>query len=98
MNMRKGILLLALGFFMSVNVQAQSQDSLNISLQKAIDIALENNYQLKVAENNVELSKKEVLSNKADYLPSVDANLSGNRNIGRTLNQNRSEERRVGKE
>src|SRR5699024_9534616 len=33
-------------------------------------------------------SKKEVLSNKADYLPSVDANLSGNRNIGRTFNQN----------
>ena len=86
--MRKGILLLALGFFMTMSVQAQSQDNLNITLQKAIDIALENNYQLKVAENNVELSKKEVLSNKADYLPSVDANLSGNRNIGRTFNQN----------
>src|SRR5699024_371497 len=88
MDMRKGILLLALGFFMTMSVQAQSQDNLNITLQKAIDIALENNYQLKVAENNVELSKKEVLSNKADYLPSVDANLSGNRNIGRTFNQN----------
>src|SRR5699024_4069890 len=73
---------------MTMSVQAQSQDNLNLTLQKAIDIALEKNYQLKVAENNVELSKKEVLSNKADYLPSVDANLSGNRNIGRTFNQN----------
>src|SRR5699024_11508875 len=53
----------------------------------AIDIALENNYQLKVARNNAEFAEKKVLSEKADYLPSVSASMSGNRSVGRSFNQ-----------
>ena len=85
MDMRKGILLLLISCFFVVDGQAQ--DSLNISLQDAIDIALENNYQLEVAQNDVNLSEKQVLSEKADYLPSISANLSGRKNIGRSFNQ-----------
>ena len=82
--MRKGILLLFISLFLSVSSQAQQAQE--ISLQEAIDIALENNYQLKVARNNVELSENRVRSEKADYLPSVNASMSGRKSIGRNFN------------
>lgn len=85
MNMHKEILLLFLIFFLATAVQAQ--DVREISLQDAIDIALENSSQLKVATNEVELADKQVLNEKADYLPSINANMSGNKSIGRNFNQ-----------
>lgn len=86
--MRKGILLIIIGLSITAAAQAQTvPEDRNISLQDAINIALENNSQLKVAGNNVELAKKQVLSEKADYLPSLNANASGSRNIGRTFDQ-----------
>ncbi|TYP95510.1 outer membrane protein [Fodinibius salinus] len=84
--MRKGILFLFVSLCLATTTYAQ--EAKKISLQDAIDIALENNYQLKVAKNNVVRAEKEVLSEKADYLPSLNANISGNKNIGRTFNQN----------
>ncbi|MDZ7694555.1 MAG: TolC family protein [Balneolaceae bacterium] len=85
--MKRGIfVLLILG--LPLFLQAQTQpDSGTITLEEAIEIALENNYELKVAENNYELSQDQVRSEKADYLPSLNANMSGNRSIGRTFNQ-----------
>lgn len=88
-DMRKGILLLFLGLILSVTSQAQQVQE--ISLQEAIDIALENNYQLKVASNNLDFANQQVLSEKADYLPSLSADVSGNRNIGRSFNENTGE-------
>lgn len=86
--MRKGILLLLICFGLSTALQAQeAQDIENISLQNAIKIALENSSELKVASNDVELTEKQVVSEKADYLPSVNANMSGSRNVGRNFNQ-----------
>jgi outer membrane protein len=89
--MRKGIALLVLGLILSIPALGQNAQQApggdKISLQEAIDIALENNYQIKVARNNVNLSQKQVLSEKADYLPSVNANLSGSKSIGRTFSQ-----------
>lgn len=84
--MRKGILLLFINLFLAIGVQAQ--DDSKITLQEAIDIALENSYQLKVARNDLELTEKQVRGEKADYLPSVSANMSGNRNVGRSFNEN----------
>jgi len=87
-DMRKGIALLMIGLFLSVAAKAQNQDTgEEISLQEAIDIALENNYQLKVAKNNLELSKKQVRSEKADYLPSLSVGASGSKSVGRNFNQ-----------
>jgi len=89
--MRKGIALLVLGLIFSIPAFAQNTQETpggeKISLQEAIDIALENNYQVKVAKNNVALSSKQVLSEKADYLPSVNANMSGSKSIGRNFSQ-----------
>lgn len=59
----------------------------NITLQEAINIALENNFQLKQATNNVELSRTQVWGEKADYLPSLNSSIGASRNSGRQFNQ-----------
>lgn len=87
--MRKGILLLFISLFLTATLQAQETDTSDpITLQKAIDIALENNNQLQVADNDIALVERQIRSEKADYLPSLDASISGSRNIGRNFNQN----------
>jgi len=63
---------------------AQTQ---TITLEDAINIALENNYQLKQAENNLNLAETQVFSAKADYLPSLNSNFNGSRNVGRQFIQ-----------
>lgn len=49
-----------------------------ITLDEAINIALENNYQLQQVENNLDLAEFEILNAKADFLPS----LSYSQNVG----------------
>ncbi len=53
-----------------------------ITLQEAVEIALENNYQLKQAENTLGLAEGDIKSQYADFLPSVSANLNGSRTAG----------------
>lgn len=64
-----------------------AQDSRTITLQEAIDIALENNYQLKQAKNNLDLAEYRVKSEYADFLPSVNAGFSGSRTAGQQFVQ-----------
>lgn len=59
-----------------------AQEARTISLQEAIDIALENNYQLKQAKNNLELSNESIKSEYADFAPSVSSSLNGSRSTG----------------
>lgn len=81
--MRKGILLLFFGLVLSIPSLAQDvQDTTKISLQEAINLALENNYQLKIAKNNLELAKEQVLNEKGDFLPSLNGILSGGSTSG----------------
>lgn len=54
-----------------------------ITIEDAIDLALENNYQLKQAENNLTISRVQERSAIADFFPNLSANASGGRNIGR---------------
>lgn len=84
--MQKGILLLFVGLLLTFSVKAQDVE--RISLEDAIEIALENNYQLKVASNNVDFAELQEWSEKADFLPSVNARLDGNRRTGRSFDQN----------
>lgn len=86
--MRTAILLLLFSVSLFICQPLQAQETQTITLQEAINLALENSNQLKVAENNVQESKYQERSEKADYLPSVDASMSGSRNIGRTFDQN----------
>lgn len=54
----------------------------DITLDEAIDIAIENNYQLKQVQNNLDLAEAEIFSAKADFLPSLNGSLNGSRNTG----------------
>ena len=83
--MRKGICLLFSVLILSVSVEAQDSPSQTISLQEAIDIALENNYQLKQAANNLELAEKGIINDYADFLPSISGNLNGSSRKGQQL-------------
>jgi outer membrane protein len=61
---------------------AYSQER-TLTLQEAINIALENNFQLKQAENNRGLANTRVRSAQADFLPNLNASVSGSRTVGR---------------
>ncbi len=61
---------------------SQSQEVRLISIDEAINIALENNYTLKQARNELDLSDDLIFSEKADFLPSVTASMSGSRTSG----------------
>lgn len=61
-------------------LSAQTQ---RITLEQAIQLALDNNYQLKQAENNLTLAEIRELSAKADFLPSLNANANTGRSVGR---------------
>ncbi len=82
--MKQKLILLSCMLFIPFLLKAQQQ---NITLEEAIQIALENNYQLKQAENNISLANTRVRSAQADFLPNLNAGLSGNRNVGRQFIQ-----------
>lgn len=54
-----------------------SQTDSVITYQKAIEIALKNNYDIQIATNNVSIAKKQDTYGAAGFLPRVDANASG---------------------
>lgn len=66
----------------SSNLFAQSQEPRLITIEEAISIALENNYTLKQAQNELELADDLIFSEKADFLPSVSASMNGSRTSG----------------
>ena len=66
-----------------------AQEARTISLQEAIQIALENNYQLKQAKNDLELANESITSEYADFAPSVSGRISGGRTIGRQFTEDR---------
>lgn len=80
-DMKKTIWIAAIAAIFSTG-NALGQEVQTITLQDAIEIALDNNYLLKQAENNLGLAEESIKNEKADFLPSVSASLSGNRNSG----------------
>ena len=80
--MRNGILLLTICMALSITTTLRAQDSTRITLQEAIDVALENNYQLKQAKNSLDFAEFQEWSEKADYLPSLSGSLNGSRREG----------------
>jgi outer membrane protein len=59
-----------------------SQDR-TMTIEDAIQLALENNFQLKQAENNVMLTEQGIRSAYGDFLPNLNASFGGNQDIGR---------------
>ena len=81
---RLSLLLLFVALTVS---SAFAQTPQRITLQEAIDIALENNITLRQAENNMLLQNAGVTSAQMDFLPNLNFGLNGNRNTGRQFVQ-----------
>lgn len=84
----KKILSLSLILVLAYSTSTLGQTAEKITLQDAIRIALENNYQLKQAENNLELSESRIMSEYADFLPSLNGGMTGRRSTGNQFNNN----------
>lgn len=69
----------------SFTLTALAQQHRTIALEEAIEIALENNYRLQMAENDLELADAQEFSAKADFLPSASARFSGGRSTGQVF-------------
>lgn len=69
-----------------------AQEQRTITLQEAIEIALENNYQLQQARNNLGLADHQIRSEYADFLPSVNGSFSGSRRTGQQFISDRFSE------
>lgn len=82
-------LVIALLLFAST---ALAQEQRTITLQEAIEIALENNYQLQQAKNNLDLADHQIRSEYADFLPSVNASFNGSRRTGQQFISDRFSE------
>ena len=78
---QKTLFILLFGLI-STSLFAQSADIRVITIDEAISIALENNYSLKQAKNELDLAEDLIFSEKADFLPSVSANMNGSRTTG----------------
>ena len=78
---QKTLFILLFGLI-STSLFAQSADVRVITIDEAISIALENNYSLKQAKNELDLAEDLIFSEKADFLPSISANMNGSRTTG----------------
>ena len=79
--MKKIISFILLVIFVNSDI-ALGQTTQTITIQEAIQIALENNFALKQAENNLYLSEERIKNEMADFLPSVSGRLNGSQNTG----------------
>lgn len=79
LSMKRILTLLTCFLILPLVTFAQTEQ---ITLQEAVNLALENNYQLKQAENNLNLAESDIKSEYADFLPSVSGNLNGSRTAG----------------
>ncbi len=73
--MLKNLSITALLLMLSTTLLS-AQDGEKLSLQQCIDIALSNNYDLRVAQINVELADKDITSSRSAWLPSVNSSFN----------------------
>jgi outer membrane protein TolC len=88
-NMKKyKFLFKTLLMLLFCSVQMNAQEIL--TLQDAVKIALENNYEIKIATNNLSIDKTNVASGNAGMLPKITANVTDNNAI-QNLSQTRAD-------
>lgn len=66
---------------------AQAQVSQRITLEDAIKIALENNFQMKRAQNAIDLAETDIKNAYAQFAPTLNANMNFNRSSGQQFDQ-----------
>lgn len=81
-NLLKAAVIISLSLFLTGHLYAQeNEDTLNITLQQAQDLAMEQNVEVKNSEIDVEISDKEVWETTARGLPQISASGSYNNNL-----------------
>lgn len=66
--------------FISIKVKAQEL----LTVKQAIEIALQNNYEIKLAKNEVQIAQTNITRGNAGMLPTVTANFNNNNNLQNT--------------
>lgn len=74
------LILLGVCLFVSSNIMAQ-QKKVELSLQKAIEIALDSNPTIKVAELEIERANYVIKEGQASLFPTIEASMNYSRNI-----------------
>ncbi|SEB05154.1 Outer membrane protein TolC [Flavobacterium gillisiae] len=87
-TMTTKILLQSLLIFFLCVLQGNAQELL--TLKDAVQIALENNYEIKIAENNLKIDESNVTPGNAGMLPNATASIVNNNNI-QNLSQTRAD-------
>ncbi len=64
-----------------------AQDVRSITLEEAVEIALENNIDVRLSKNAIDRSESEYRQNRADFMPNLNVSVGGNRQIGRQFDQ-----------
>ena len=70
-NFRRVLLIIILFFFCIINMNAQEL----LTVEEAIKIALENNYEIKISKNNSKIDQSNVSTGNAGILPALTANV-----------------------
>ncbi|MDG1870423.1 MAG: TolC family protein [Flavobacterium sp.] len=86
MNHKTIFTAMLLLFFCFIKGNAQEM----LSLENAVKIALENNYEIKIAKNDLKISQTNVSAGNAGMLPTAAATISQNNNL-QNLSQTRSD-------
>jgi outer membrane protein len=73
-----------------ITVSSRAQQAPLLTLKDAVEIALKNNYNIKLAQNNKSIAKNNVTPGNAGILPQVTADLTTN-NSKQTITQTRSD-------
>lgn len=66
-------------FFLSIGLSTQAQELL--TLEDAVKIALENNYEIKISKNNLKIDQTNSTAGNAGMLPTISANVVNNNSI-----------------
>lgn len=71
------------------SASAQADSSRTLTLNEAVQLALDNNFAVRKAENTLALQEDVVMQSYAQFLPNLNANFGGNRRTGRQFVQER---------
>lgn len=77
-------------FFIFLGIKAAAQDKEFLTVQEAVALALENNYQIKIVSNDLDIDEKSISPGFAGMLPAVNA-VANNNNSIQNITQTRSD-------
>ncbi len=84
-------------FLVSIGFQAMAQEKELLTVEEAVSIALQNNYQIKIVTNDLKIDEASVSPGFAGMLPSVNA-VADNNNSIQNIDQTRSDGTKLSKD